>query len=174
MSLTRIVFIGFLCMILSACGEDVPQQSLSPQPTNAASQTDSPVESQQSIAKDTNSGSGGVSVTILPENPTSKGCLRATIHGVPGSSLVVWSVNGKALDSAKGTQLCSENYARNDQVTVTVGTSDVGASATVSIGNSLPRIVDISSSPEEIFAGVEVTVTPVAEDHDGDDVDFTY
>jgi hypothetical protein len=174
MSLIRIVFIGFLCVILSACGEDAPQQSSTKSPTNAAPQMDSPGEAQQPVANPSSSGAGGVSVTILPENPTSKGCLRATIRGVPGSSLVVWSVNGKALGSAKGTQLCSENYVRNDQVTVTVGTSDVGASATVSIGNSLPRIVDISSSPEELFAGVEVTVTPVAEDHDGDDVDFTY
>ena len=174
MSLTRIVLIGFLCVILSACGEDAPQQSSTKSPINAAPQTDSPGEAQQPVANPKSSGAGGVSVTILPENPTSEGCLRATIHGVPGSSLVVWSVNGKALSSAKGTRLCSKNYARNDQVTVSVGTSDVGASATVSIGNSLPRVVDISSSPEGLFDGVEVTVTPVAEDHDGDDVDFTY
>jgi len=174
MTPSRIVLIGFLCVILSACGEDAPEQLSPTPPTNSASQTDNPNESQQPVAKSTNSGSGGVSVTILPENPTAKGCLRAIIHGVPGSSLVVWSVNGKALHSTKGTQLCSENYARNDQVTVTVGTSDVGASSSVTIGNSLPRIVDISSSPEEIFTGDEVTVTPVAEDDDGDDVDFTY
>lgn len=174
MFLNRIVLIGFLCVILSACGEDAPPQSSPTSPINAALQTDSPDESQQSVAKTTSSSSGGVSVTILPDKPTAKGCLRATIQGVPGSSLVVWSVNGKALHSAKGKQLCSENYARGDQVTVTVGTSDVGASTTVEIGNSLPRVVDISSSPEEIYAGVEVTVSPVAEDDDGDVVDFTY
>jgi hypothetical protein len=76
--------------------------------------------------------------------------------------------------SGTDTQLCSKNYVRGDKVTVNVGTSDVGASAAVTIGNSLPRIVDVSSTPEEIFSGNEVTVTPVAEDDDGDDVDFSY
>ncbi len=89
--------------------------------------------------------------------------------------MVAWSVNGKTVSTGTETRFCSENYVRDDRVTVTVGTSDVGGSTTVSIGNSLPRMVDISSTPEEIFpGGNEVTVTPVAEDDDGDDVDFTY
>ena len=177
MSLTRLVLIGFLCTMLGACGEDAPQ----PPPATpadapaASSQAAGSGKAPQAAAKGHGSGSGGVSVIILPENPTAKGCLRAAIHGVPGSSLVTWSVNGIMVASGTDTQLCGKkSYVRSDQVTVNVGTSDVGASATVVIGNSLPRIVDVSSTPEEIVNGVEVTVTPVAEDEDGDDVDFSY
>ena len=177
MSLTRLVLIGFLCTMLGACGEDAPQ----PPPATpadapaASSQAAGSGKAPQAAAKGHGSGSGGVSVIILPENPTAKGCLRAAIHGVPGSSLVTWSVNGIMVASGTDTQLCGKkSYVRSDQVTVNVGTSDVGASATVVIGNSLPRIVDVSSIPEEIVSGVEVTVTPVAEDDDGDDVDVSY
>ena len=176
MSLTRLVIIGFLSMILGACGEDTPQPApATPADAPATSpQAAGSGQSPQAAAKGSETGSGGVSVTILPENPTAKGCLRATIYGVPGSSLVAWSVNGTTVASGTDTQLCNKHYVRGDQVTVNVGTSDVGASATVTIGNSLPRIVDVSSTPEEIFSGVEVTVVPVAEDDDGDDVSFSY
>jgi hypothetical protein len=44
----------------------------------------------------------------------------------------------------------------------------------VSICNSPPRVVDISSTPAEIYAGTDITVAPVAEDVDDDSVDFTY
>lgn len=170
MYLTRLILIGFLSATLVACGEDPPQTSTLP--TAPQSQDDG--EAPRAAANSGMSGSGGVSVAILPENPTTGGCLRASIRGVPGSSLVVWSVNGTKVASGTATQLCNATYVRNDQVTVSVGTSDAGASATVVIGNSLPRVVDISSTPEEIRSGVEVTVSPIAEDGDGDDVDFSY
>lgn len=176
MLLIRLVFIACLGFFLGACGEDAPQPAPATPADAPATSPQAPgtEQSPQAPAKLAGSGSGGVSVAILPENPTAKGCLRATIRGVPGSSLVVWNVNGKTIASGTDTQLCSQHYVRGDQVTVNVGTSDVGASATVTIGNSLPRIVNISSTPEEIVSGVEVTVTPVAEDDDGDEVDFTY
>ena len=176
MLLIRLVFIIYLGLFLGACGEDGPQPPPATPSDAAASSpqsagSDKPV---QAVTKGAGSRSGSVSVTILPENPTAKGCLRATVQGVPGSSLVTWSVKGTMVASGTDPQLCSKNYVRGDKVTVNVGTSDVGASAAVTIGNSLPRIVDVSSIPEEIFSGVEVTVTPVAEDDDGDDVDFSY
>ena len=70
--------------------------------------------------------------------------------------------------------MCGNFFIRGDQVTVEVGTGNSGASKTVTISNAPPKIVDISSTPEEIFAGRSITVTPVAEDVDGDDVSFTY
>ena len=110
MSLTRLVLIGFLCTMLGACGEDAPQ----PPPATpadapaASSQAAGSGKAPQAAAKGHGSGSGGVSVTILPENPTAKGCLRAAIHGVPGSSLVTWSVNGIMVASGTDTQLCGK------------------------------------------------------------------
>ena len=176
MSLIRLVIIGFLCAMLGACGEDAPQPApATPSATPETSpQSPDSGQSPQPVVKGGGPGSGGVSVAILPESPTAKDCLRATIRGVPGSSLVTWSVNGITVASGTETQLCGKNYVRGDQVTVNVGTSDVGGRATVTISNSLPRIVDVSSTPEVIVSGVAVTVTPVAEDDDGDDIDFSY
>jgi len=163
-----------LCLFLSACGEEPavpPAASITPQ--TQAQDAVAPADSGAVAAPATKSA-GGVSVTLLPENPTSSGCLRAVIQGVPGRSAVVWSVNGTVVASGTGTQLCSDSYKRDDLVTVTVGTLDIGAEASVKIDNSPPRIVDISSTPDQIFAGTDITVSPVAEDADGDDVSFSF
>jgi hypothetical protein len=174
MTLTRFFLIVFFCAILGACGEDAPPPAVSSAPPDATTQEPADGEKKPVVGKGANEGMGGVTVSILPENPTARGCLRAVVRGVPGSHLVVWSVNGTTVATGTGTQLCSEHFRRDDQVSVVVGTSDVGGSATVVIGNSLPRVVNITSTPKEIFSGVEVTVSPVAEDDDGDDVDFSY
>jgi hypothetical protein len=113
-------------------------------------------------------------VRIIPENATAVDCLQAVVQGLPGRSAVIWTINGETVSTGTDAQLCNAGYKRDDVVTVTVGTSDSGAQASVSIVNSLPRVVDISSTPAEIFAGADVSVTPVAEDADGDEVDFTY
>jgi hypothetical protein len=159
------------CVVLSACGEE-PQKQSAPKVEAATSDTSQNEAETKNVPPA--QSAGGVTVEILPENPTSSGCLRAVIQGHPGRSAVIWKVNGETVSSGTDTQLCSDQYKRYDNVTVSVGTNDVGAQASVSIGNSPPRIVDISSSASGIFAGVDVTVTPVAEDVDGDQVDFTY
>jgi hypothetical protein len=168
------IHLGLLVLsafLLNACGDEAQEQST----TKLVSQSE--VENgvvQKIPAEPTNSVAGGVTVRILPEAPTSTGCLQAVIQGVPGRSAVIWKVNSEVVSSGTDTQLCSENYKRDDSVAVEVGTNDQGAQASVSIGNSPPRVVDISSSPAEIFAGTDITVSPVVEDADGDSVDFTY
>jgi hypothetical protein len=169
MFLLRIVLIGMFCIILNACGEEAVEQAVTPPVDHAPQQS-----ADASGAAPQKKSAGGVTVKILPENPTSVGCLRAVIQGALGRSSVVWSANGSVVASGTGTQLCSDHYKRDDLVTVTVGTVDVGAAASVQIGNSLPRVVDISSTPDHIFAGSDITVVPVAEDADGDDVSFSY
>ena len=172
MNYIRLVLLFCFCVVLTACGDEVPEQeAATPQPstTNGSSQkTANPQKTS------TDAGAGGVTVQILPEDPTSTDCLQATIKGNPGRSGVVWKVNGDVVATGTSTQFCSENYKRDDLVTVVVGTSDKGAQASVVVGNSLPQVVDISSTPDEIFAGTDISVFPVAEDADGDDVSFSY
>jgi hypothetical protein len=171
MCFIRLVLILFSCLVLSACGEDAPEQPASTPVVHP------PAESQAAPApqvKTVNQSAGGVTVKILPESPTSTGCLRAVIQGVPGRSAILWKVNSEVVSTGTDNQLCSDSYKRDDTVTVEVGTNDRGAQASVSIGNSLPRVVDLSSTPAEIFAGIDISVTPVAEDADGDDVSFSY
>lgn len=117
---------------------------------------------------------GGVNLHILPENPTVLDCLSMVVEGVPGRSALQWTVNGQQLAGQGGRRLCSDHFHRGDRVTAAVGTRDAGASMTVTIGNAPPRVVDISATPDQVFAGHSLTVFPVAEDADGDQVDFRY
>jgi len=161
----------FCALLLNACGDESQTrqgEKSSPQaPVTSA-------EAQAPTAKGPNTSSGNVSVMILPVDPVSTGCIQAVIQGTHGRSSVIWKVNDVIVSSGTSTQLCSDNYKRDDTVTVVVGTNEQGAQASVTIGNSLPRVVDISSTPVEIYKGTDITVVPVAEDADGDSVDFTY
>ena len=161
----------FCTLLLNACGDESQTrqgEKTSPQaPVTSA-------EAQAPTAKGPNTSSGNVSVMILPVDPVSTGCIQAVIQGTHGRSSVIWKVNDVIVSSGTSTQLCSDNYKRDDTVTVVVGTNELGAQASVTIGNSLPRVVDISSTPVEIYKGTDITVVPVAEDADGDNVDFTY
>jgi hypothetical protein len=156
---------------LVACGEET---STSVSTTPVAQSTVAEIVQQGARIKPVANSGDDVSVRILSEDPTSTGCLQAVIQGVPGRSGVIWTVNDTVVASGTETKLCNDHYGRGDQVTVQVGTTDQGATASVKIANSPPRVVDISSTPDEIYAGTEISVTPVAEDIDGDEVDFTY
>jgi len=159
----RLFMIVFSVLVLVACSENTPESSnhANGQQMTTPSQGPATAGSQGVRASQ---GAGGVTVRILPEKPTAKGCLNAVIQGLPGSSTVIWKCNGQVLAAGTDTQFCKGGYQRGDQVTVEVGTKDQGASDTVTIENTPPRVVDISSTPAEIFAGTDITVTPVAED----------
>ena len=164
------VLMSFCCMLLlAACGEDAP----APTAENPTVVVSTPAVAKPPVNADSQSA-GGVTVRIQPEEPTSTGCLSAIIHGTPGRSAVIWKVNNEIVSTGNDHRLCSNNYKRDDQVTVVVGTLDRGAQASVSIGNTPPRVIDISSTPSEIYAGSDIAVTPVAEDVDGDTVSFSY
>ena len=171
MKIFRAFLVGWACIALVACSEDSPQQSSSADSQPAVSaqvpQTDNPVP--------TGWGTGDVSVKLSPENPTAATrCLSITVQGTPGRSAVIWKINGEIVDSGTNSELCLDGYKRGDLITVEVGTADKGAQSSVAIANSPPQVVEISSTPEEIFAGRDVTVVPVAEDLDGDDIRFSY
>lgn len=168
MSLKRLTFLLAITALLSACSDDTPGE------TNPAVKPEAKQTAQARQNSIEVKSAGGVSVSIIPEKPTASDCLRAVIQGTPGRSAVVWSVNGSIVSSGTDTIICSEHYRRDDTITVEFGTTDKGAKASVTIGNSPPRVVDISSSPDEIFAGTDVYVEPVAEDVDGDDMTFAY
>lgn len=171
MVIVRLFIVLIVGVGLVACGDDVSEQSQPSVETAKPEPRQSEVISQDTTV---NQSVGGVSVSLLPENPTSSDCLRVVVKGVPGRNAVIWSVNGSVVATGSDTQICPEHFQRDDLVDVQVGTIDQGATASVTIANSRPRIVDISSSPAEIFAGMDVSVEPVAEDVDGDDVSFRY
>lgn len=116
---------------------------------------------------------GAVKVQILPENPKSADCLRVVVEGPLGQPGVRWLINGELLLHQAGSELCGA-FKRDDLVTAEVGTTDAGASTSVTIGNTPPKVTDISATPNQVFAGQPLTAMPVAEDADGDSVDFSY
>ncbi len=170
MSFQKIFMIVAMVVFINGCGDDAPEQT-----SETATRQDTSTQSTSSgQTQSSSAGSGDVTITLLPENPTSSDCIRAIIQGIPGRSAMIWKVNGETVSSGTLTELCPENFKRDDVVSVEVGTVDQGAQASVSIGNSPPRVVDISSTPEQVFAGVDISVAPVVEDVDGDNVDFYY
>jgi hypothetical protein len=173
MSLMRLLVCLLIGFSLTACGDDSEQSS-----QESVSIVTTQSTTAQSIipgqGQSASSGAGGVSVTLLPQNPTKSNCLRAIVQGRPGRSAIIWKLNGEVVSSGVSSGFCSDKLKRDDLVTVEVGTIDQGAKTSVSIVNSPPRVVDISSTPAEIFAGIDISVVPVAEDVDGDSVDFSY
>ena len=101
------VLIIFSCLVLSACGEDVPDQQASTPTVQPPAESQTATTSQ---AKAVSQSAGGVTVKILPEAPTSTGCLRAVIQGVPGRSNITWQVNGEVVSTGTDSQLCSDSY----------------------------------------------------------------
>lgn len=172
MNCVRLVLLALSVVGLVACNEEPPKpKTPAPQTVKA---TGSAPKITDSSATSADQGVGGVTLRILPEKPTIKGCLKASIQGLPGLNTITWKVNGSVIPTETGSQLCNEYYKRDDTVTAEVGTSDKGALASVTIGNSPPQIVDISSTPAKPSAGKDISITPVAEDADGDSVDFSY
>ena len=174
--LVRIILVCLLAFSLAGCGEDPKPKVTEPDWDRlTAAKGDGATQPPQAVESTTSTKStGGVSVKIMPQEPSSRDCLSLMVTGQPGSSAVRWKVNGQIVSGQTGRKFCGDFFKRDDQVTVEVGTVDVGASMTVVIGNAPPSVVDISATPDEVFAGSPVTVSPVGEDVDGDDVDFNY
>jgi len=116
----------------------------------------------------------GGEVKLMPARPTSADCLSAITPGgtVPGQ--YQWLVNGQVVAGYSEARLCGSHFKRGDEVSVRVGTANSGNAAAVTIANSPPEITGVSATPEQVFAGSEIQVTPVAEDNDKDPVEFRY
>ncbi len=166
-----------LCLLgLVACGQEPEPKAKDPDWDRLTAVRDEPGGTAATTVPTpvARTAAGGVSLQILPENPTVLDCLSMMVEGVPGRSALQWTVNGQPLPGEGGRRLCSDHFQRGDRVMAAVGNRDAGASMTVTIGNAPPRVVDISATPDQVFAGRPLTVSPVAEDADGDEVDFRY
>ena len=166
------MIVAISCLLsLVACGEDTkPEIKELNRDRLPATQQDRNASRQTSADQLT----GSVKLRILPDNPKSVDCLRVVVEGQPGRSGVRWQVNGKLLTEQASDQLCGDFFKRDDMVTAEIGTIDAGASMTVTISNTPPRVTDITASPDQVISGQPLTVVPVAEDADGDTVDFSY
>ncbi len=117
---------------------------------------------------------GGIRVTLHPARPSSSDCLRAVVQGRSGGAPYHWLVNGNPVPDHQESVLCSEHFKRDDQVMVQVGLDETAASDTLTIGNTPPRILEVSATSDQVLRHGPITVSAVADDLDGDLVEFRY
>ncbi|MHB8707580.1 MAG: Ig domain-containing protein [Desulfuromonadales bacterium] len=150
-----------LALLLTACSEDrpVPQTPAPPTPADTSPAAEA---------------GGDVKIQILPGQPTAADCLGAVTTGISGQSQYRWYVNEQLIPGQNESRLCGEFYKRGDQVAVAIGKDVSTVKVSVTIANSPPKITGISATPEQVFADSNIKVVPVAEDKDGDPVEFRY
>lgn len=154
-------YCALLAFLATACSDDRPAPQASPPPAPVGT---SPVPA----------AGGSAGVQIMPGQPTSADCLNAVTTGISGQSQYRWYVNEQLLPGQNESRLCGEFFKRGDQVAVAFGSGGAAARVSVVIANSPPVITGISATPEQVFADSNIQVLPVAEDRDGDPVEFRY
>lgn len=117
--------------------------------------------------------SGTLKVRILPETPVISSELQAGYNG-PGAVTYLWKKNGQTLEGEDGPKLKSKVFSKEDRITVSVRSDKETGTATVIIQNSPPVVTSVPFSPEIIHAGVDIVVTPIGSDADGDGMRFEF
>lgn len=125
------------------------------------------------------------SLTLSPSRPVAGEKLRASAvardpDGDPVELAYEWKVNGRPVRGS-GPEIVLGQLERRDRVSVTVTASDghevsEPKVATAGMGNRPPRIVDLVVHTRGSTDGVggEWLVEPVADDPDGDMLEFEY
>ncbi len=170
--------------LLAACGEEPKKEYKEPDwdrltkaeqvaPKNSANEMIAPATDAEMVAT-RSTGQGGVTLTMSPDRPGDRGCLRAVAQGQPGRAAYRWFVNGQLVPQHAGATLCSDYFKRGDEVRVSVGTIDVGADSTVTIRNTPPEILEVSISLNNALQNSAITATAVGSDIDGDEIEYLY
>lgn len=169
------IYIGMLlCLAVSTgCGKEARDES--------GRASESPVASgsvgRGDILRETASVSpqvpAGLPVRIIPDIPT----VREDLQAVLSSETPVtyrWFKNDMPIDGEAGSRLSKARFAKGNKVSVTAITDGKESSATVTIQNSPPEVISVPFSPQYVYRGVNLTVTPKGFDADGDGVTFHY
>lgn len=114
-----------------------------------------------------------MAVRIIPGSPLSTNDLKASVTG-KGNSSLQWYLNDEPLPGENAPELRRGLFTKGDRVAVKAVADGVEASASVTIGNSPPRVTSVPFSPQALYAGVDLTVTPAAADADGDPIGLRY
>ncbi|HUI44963.1 MAG TPA: Ig domain-containing protein [Nitrospirota bacterium] len=159
----------FMLMQFLGCHKEgkEPVSTTSPQPEG---QTMSPAGGggQQQVP-------GTFPVKILPESPTAMTDLQVQAD-FPGADTATyqWQRNGQVIIGESTARLAKNQFSRGDTVSVTVTAGGLEGTASVDISNSSPKVVLVPFSPENVYAGVDLTVNPVGANPTGEEVKFHY
>jgi hypothetical protein len=116
---------------------------------------------------------GKLDVRILPDAPTVLTDLQALYSG-RGIATYQWRKDGQPLEGENSSRLPISMFSKGDRISVIVTAGGEQGEASVTIGNSPPTVTSVPFSPKHIYAGVDITVSPVGSDPDGDAVGFRY
>lgn len=153
--------------ILAACSQEPAT------PSAEKSALDKPVTTakapgiQQTIPEDI---AETANLKLFPENPQSGDCLKAIVSRKKGPLVFEWRVNGEGLPKQTGDTLCDVGLRRGDQVEVRLAGTEIRAER--SIGNSLPRILDVSIDSQAAQRREDIRIDAVTDDADGDIVEL--
>ena len=117
---------------------------------------------------------GPIELTLVPEEPTVQGDIKAVVSGDVGSKEISfrWRVEGKEVKGVGEPRLEKSNFVKGQNVSATVIVGSEVFTASRTVVNSLPEVLSVSLVPNEIYAGVDVTVEVVGFDADGDDIGY--
>ena len=152
----RLAVIAACCFVAAACSRKEPPSKTGNASNNHAVQQ----------------FSGVLKVKIAPDSPTVSTDLHGLYEG-GGQAAYQWQKNGRPIPGADGVVLSRSAFVKGEAITFLVTANGQEGSALVVIGNSLPEITAVPFTPDSVYAGVDISVAPVARDPDGDPVSFS-
>ena len=112
-------------------------------------------------------------IKIVPALPTVRQDLQVTLN-YTGHVTYHWERNGIVIEDENTQRLPKERFKKGDKISVIVNVDGKEVSASAQTQNSFPEVVSLPFSPQYIYRGVDITVTPKGFDPDGDEVSFRY
>jgi hypothetical protein len=161
---TRTIVTLFVLAVF-ACTEKQPKQPVlgsSPSAPAAAA-----------AAKAVQRTSGSVPVKILPDVPTVLNDLQV-VFTCSQNVAFEWRKNNAVITGQSTDWLLKRQFVKGDEITAVVKCDATEGAATVTIVNSPPSVESVPFSPQDIHAGVDIAVSPIGYDPDGDAVGFHY
>lgn len=164
-----------------ACGgSDHGHAAVQPTGPSMSAQADSDAAASSGV----NRAPAIQNVRLVPGAPVAGEPVRAQLQASDpdGDNLTLeyhWSLNGRALPET-ANEVTIAKGRRGDQLSVSVVASDGRTHsppvvAQVELGNRAPRLMGLSLQPSgEVRAGRDIVALPIAEDRDGDPIDFEF
>lgn len=117
---------------------------------------------------------GNLHVSLLPESPTKKDDLRATVSGAGTAPTYSWTVNGDVVADATTDILSRDRFAKGDRIVVTARADGHDASAEALVANTPPEVVNVGYSPRVVLPGTDLVAKPEGVDADNEPIAFSY
>lgn len=158
--------IVFLVTMATGCnrGSERTEKSTVPAAANAPKPASSPAAGEPLAA---------LGVMIAPDSPVRRDTLRAVSTGSVPIESYRWEIDNQSIEEESAS--LPPGLARKGE-TVTVIATGQGREAqdSVQIVNSPPKVMDLPFTPADFYQGIDITVTPRANDPDDDPVEFDF